>query len=401
MADKFFDKSNRPLVDAELDQADSPSGPILFDGVSGKWPTFAVLALWVFVGLIAYLFIGNLASVILLALGGVELQDLVANQQAVLAEYGSALLGANAIGLALGLGGIAILASWLDSSQLTSYLRISRCTVKELVLCIVGFFCLLPIVLGLGIFNEQLPLPEFLQTLEEQQMEIVDWLASGGGNFYLNLVFVAATPAIFEEVFFRGFVQRRAERGMGIVGGILFTGFLFGLFHLRLTQVLPLALLGCYLAYVTWHTGSLLIPVVLHFLNNGLSLVVSEWGSTSISDPESIPWSLIVGGALAFLICIRFIHQSHGQRHSHLDDWTEVFRSGTDYEAALVHARLEDADIPSVILNQRDHAFNLTHGYLAKVRVLVPKSMENSALEILSKQSLTDEELTQEALKNK
>lgn len=406
MANQYFDKKNGPSADsgpmaAELGQADMSSCRTLFDGVSGEWPTFAVLSLWVFVGLISYLFIGNLASVIFLALGGVGLQDLVANQQAVLAEYGGALLGANAIGLALGLGGIAFLASWLDSSQLRSYLRLSQCTVKEVLLCVVGFFCLLPIVLGLGIFNEQLPLPDFLQALEEQQMEIVDWLASGGGNFYLNLLFVAAAPAVFEEVFFRGFVQRRAERGMGIAGGIIFTGILFGLFHLRLTQVLPLALLGCYLAYVTWRTGSLLIPVVLHFLNNGLSLVVSEWGSTSISDPESIPWSLVVGGALSFLICIRFIHQSHGQRYNHKDDWTEVFRSGTDYEAALVHARLEDADIPSVILNQRDHALNLTHGYLAKVRVLVPKSMETSALEILSRQSLSDEELTQEALKNK
>ncbi len=320
MANDFFDASNnlpvdkRP-VDAELGQTDPPSGLTLFDGVSGKWPTFAVLSLWGFVGLIAYLFIGNLASILLLALEGVELQDLVANQQAILTEYGGALLGANAIGLALGLGGIALLASWLDSSQPRSYLRLSQCTVKELLLSVVGFFCLLPIVLCLGIFNEQLPLPEFLQTLEDQQMEIVEWLSSGGGNFYLNLLFVAATPAVFEEVFFRGFVQRRAERGMGIVGGILFTGILFGLFHLRLTQALPLALLGCYLAYVTWRTGSLLIPVVLHFLNNGLSLVVSEWGSTSISDPESIPWPLIVGSAVAFLICIRFIHRSHGQRY--------------------------------------------------------------------------------------
>jgi len=82
-------------------------------------------------------------------------------------------------------------------------------------------------------------------------------------------------------------------------------------------------------------------------------------------------------------------------------DWVEVFRSGTDYEAALVHARLQDAEIPSVILNQRDHAFNLTFGYLAKVKVLVPKSMEEAASELLSTQSLTDEELLQEALKSK
>ncbi len=81
-------------------------------------------------------------------------------------------------------------------------------------------------------------------------------------------------------------------------------------------------------------------------------------------------------------------------------DWVEIFRSGTDYEAALVHARLDDADIPAVILNQRDHAFNLTFGYLAKVKVMVPKSMKEEALKLLSEQSPSDEDLTREALKD-
>ena len=78
---------------------------------------------------------------------------------------------------------------------------------------------------------------------------------------------------------------------------------------------------------------------------------------------------------------------------NNLIDWVEIFRSGTDYEAALVHARLEDAEIPSVILNQRDHAFNLTHGYLAKVRVMVPKSMKKEANELLATDSPLEDDL--------
>lgn len=76
-----------------------------------------------------------------------------------------------------------------------------------------------------------------------------------------------------------------------------------------------------------------------------------------------------------------------------ITDWVEIFRSGTDYEAVLVHARLEDAEIPSVILNQRDHAFNLTHGYLAKVRVMVPRSMKKEADALLSTESPFTEDL--------
>ncbi|MCY4158977.1 MAG: type II CAAX endopeptidase family protein [Bacteroidetes bacterium] len=382
----------------ETTDVDSQTDSSIFDGVSGNWSTFAVLSLWIIVGLVAYLFVGNLVSVLFLELRGVGLQDLISNQSNVLAEHGSVLLGANAVGLALGLGSIAFLASWLDSSRPLNYLRFRSCEIRDLILSCASFFCLLPIVLALGIVNDQLPLPEFLQRMEDQQMEIVEWLASGGGSFWLNLLFVALTPALFEEAFFRGFVQRRAERGMGIVGGILFTGVVFGIFHLRLTQVLPLAVLGCFLAYITWRTGSLLIPVVLHFLNNGLMLAISEWGSGSISDPETVPLPLIIAGAVGFLICVQFIHRRHEKKRR--TEWVEVFRCGIDYEADIVYARLQDADIPAVILNQRDHAFNLTFGYLAKIKILVPSSMQKAASEIILQQPLNEDELTHEALKN-
>jgi len=301
----------------EASHMNSRGSTSFFDGVSGNWPSSAVLSLWIIVGLGAYLFIGNLVSVLLLQLQGVGLQDLVTDQQAIFENYGIALLGANAVGLAFGLGGIALLASWLDSSRPLDYLRFKHCSAKDLILSCLGFFCLLPTVMWLGVLNEQLPLPEVLQRMEDQQMEIVEWLASGGGNFWLNLLFVAITPALFEEVFFRGFVQRRAERALGIAGGILFTGIIFGMFHLRLTQMVPLAVLGCYLAYIAWHTGSLFIPISLHFLNNGLTLAVSEWGPESVSDPEMIPWFLIAVSGVVFLICIRFIHQSHGKGQGH------------------------------------------------------------------------------------
>ncbi len=304
-----------PNVDTETHTSRwAESGP--FDGVTGNWPSISILLIWIVAGLVLYLMIGNVMSVLILAIQGVSVEDLVQNPQSILIDYGSSLLGANAIGLAIGLGGVALVASWLESSRPLTYLRISRCRASELGLSTLGFFCLLPVVLSAGILNEQLPLPEFLQTLEEQQMEIVNWLGSGGGIFALNLLLVAATPAIFEEMFFRGFVQRRAERAMGVVGAILFTGILFGVFHLRLTQVLPLAILGCYFVYVTWRTGSLIIPVILHFLNNGLSLAVSKWGPSSVADPEIIPLPLIIGSMFAFALCLILIHRNHGKLHT-------------------------------------------------------------------------------------
>ena len=80
------------------------------------------------------------------------------------------------------------------------------------------------------------------------------------------------------------------------------------------------------------------------------------------------------------------------------EGWVVVFKSGKDYEADLVRDRLDDAGIPAVVLNQRDHAFNLTHGYLAQVRVLTPPEHVEAAAEVLSAPLPSDEELEGAAL---
>ncbi len=80
------------------------------------------------------------------------------------------------------------------------------------------------------------------------------------------------------------------------------------------------------------------------------------------------------------------------------EDWVVVFKSGTDYEADLVRDRLDDAGIAAVVLSQRDHAFNLTHGDLAQVRVLTPPEHVAAAAEILASAPFTEEELAAASL---
>ena len=83
---------------------------------------------------------------------------------------------------------------------------------------------------------------------------------------------------------------------------------------------------------------------------------------------------------------------------SQYQDWTVIFESGTDYESDLVRDRLDDAGLSAVVLTQRDHAFNLTHGDLAQVRVLVPPDQVEAALAVLESEPLTDAELEAAAM---
>lgn len=81
------------------------------------------------------------------------------------------------------------------------------------------------------------------------------------------------------------------------------------------------------------------------------------------------------------------------------EGWEAVYSSGTDYEADLVRDRLDDSGVPAVVLTQRDHAFNLTHGELAHVHVMVPKTELEAARHILNSEPLTDDELAEVAMR--
>ena len=75
-----------------------------------------------------------------------------------------------------------------------------------------------------------------------------------------------------------------------------------------------------------------------------------------------------------------------------VEGWVSVFKSGTDYEADIVRDRLDSAGVPAAVFTQRDHAFSLTIGALARVYVMVPEERVDEAKAVLAEQ-VTDEEL--------
>ncbi len=81
-----------------------------------------------------------------------------------------------------------------------------------------------------------------------------------------------------------------------------------------------------------------------------------------------------------------------------VEGWEAVFTAATDYEADIVRDRLDDADIPAVVYTQRDHAFNLNVGDLARTAVFVPPSHAAQAREMLASALFTDEELDSAAM---
>ena len=228
-------------------------------------------------------------------------------------EHIGEVLIANSIGQLVGLAAPALLITWLHSSRILAFLRLRAADLRLLLLAFLGWIGLYPIVSWMGALNERLPLPDVLEQMDQQQLELIEQVLMSDMGVPFNLLVLAIVPALCEEVLFRGYVQRQAERGLGGRGGILLSGLLFGFFHLRLSQVLPLCVLGFYLAYLVWQTGSLWPAVVVHFANNAFAVLAGSYVS---SHPElnlenieqmNMPWYgvlvgfLLLGGVLYVL----------------------------------------------------------------------------------------------------
>lgn len=93
-------------------------------------------------------------------------------------------------------------------------------------------------------------------------------------TLFLGLIFVALMPAIGEEVLFRGFIARGLKGG-GYVFSMVLTGFMFSIFHGNAVQFIHQFLLGMILCFVYFVSGSIYASMIIHFMNNAISLIVT------------------------------------------------------------------------------------------------------------------------------
>ncbi len=92
-------------------------------------------------------------------------------------------------------------------------------------------------------------------------------------TFWLGLLIMAVTPAICEEMFFRGYVFSALENKLKLITAILLNAALFGVFHMSLAKFLTTAFLGGMIAFVGHKSKSIIPGMLVHFMNNALACV--------------------------------------------------------------------------------------------------------------------------------
>lgn len=96
------------------------------------------------------------------------------------------------------------------------------------------------------------------------QMAATPWI-------YLVLL-MAIVPAICEELAFRGFMFGGLLRDNQPFRAILVTAVLFGISHGVLQQSISATAMGFLLGWITWRTGSIVPTILIHTINNTLSV---------------------------------------------------------------------------------------------------------------------------------
>ncbi len=145
--------------------------------------------------------------------------------------------------------------------------------------------CIQPLVSVTALMNEHLVLPHFLSGLEQQMQNLekknealMDTFLKMHGpiDFLINTLIIAVLPAIAEELFFRGFLQKtlqiRIKNGTTVV---IVTAFIFRCIHLEFYGFLPRFILGLLLGYAYLWSGDIKVPILIHFTNNFLDLCLS------------------------------------------------------------------------------------------------------------------------------
>jgi len=298
----------------------APGGRITIDGPFEPGSALQTFVLGLFALLATFIIFQVIVSpvvmvgVLVLTDGPGALSSLGTDMQTVIDTYARELLVTNAISQWLAFAVPTVLLARLHATEIYAFIRLRKTSILANGLALAGMVAFLPVAQFLAGLNRKLPVPEIARQLDEQSMQLIAKVLETDFSLAFGLVMLAVTPAICEELIFRGYAQRQFERVGGAAIAIVLSGVLFGLYHLRLTQLLPLTAIGLYLAYLTWRTGSIWPAIIAHFANNGIIVAFSEMSTTA--DPSSatvaegmdVPTYSVVLGLLAFCGIIYALH---------------------------------------------------------------------------------------------
>lgn len=239
---------------------------------------WVVALIWLVVVLILFQVVAGIVFIGLIMVTGGTIDP--ANAMASMTENIDLLFIGNSVGqiLFLGLATFLVVRLNIGSESKRSFLRIqwNNQVLKYLLMGGLLIIVIQPAIIYLGYLNSLIPIPETFSDFQVSQYEMIEDFLRTDGIIWFGLLNIALVPAICEEVLFRGYILRAFEKSWGPIVAVLISGLIFGMFHIQLGNIFPLATLGVVLALMTWLSGTLWPAVFAHFINNGAAVLVGS-----------------------------------------------------------------------------------------------------------------------------
>jgi len=91
----------------------------------------------------------------------------------------------------------------------------------------------------------------------------------------LSILIIAIIPAVGEELLFRGTIQPVLQRVFKNPHWAIWgTAFIFSFIHFQFLGFLPRFLIGGFLGYLFYWSGSIWLSILVHFVNNATAVIV-------------------------------------------------------------------------------------------------------------------------------
>lgn len=173
----------------------------------------------------------------------------------------------------------ALMCTILFHKKTDEYLAVNKgFSLIHLLLAVIAIASIQPVVGLIGEWNQQINLPEYFHLLEQQAQQTTErvFLTDLSTSALItNVLIFALLPAISEEFFFRGIIQQTIRKISNNAHlAVWITAIIFSFIHFQFYGFFPRILLGALLGYIFVWSKSLWLPILIHFINNAVMIIL-------------------------------------------------------------------------------------------------------------------------------
>lgn len=274
------------------------------------FPEWMVAFMWIFIAFLIFQVVGGVIAVV----GIVLTQGLEGFDMEALGENMGLLIAGNSAGQVVGLLLATLLVARLSFSK-SKYRDAMRLKMPAnagftFLIATLLVVAVQPFIWFLGWANQLVPLPDFIIQMEDAQVQMIEGLLTGSFALWFLVLNIGLVPAVCEEVMFRSYLHRLFENAYGILGALLVTGLVFGLFHLRLSQLIPLTFIGIMLGWMTVKSGSVYPAMLMHFIHNSgtVTAVHSNPELLEVAEASMLPPLWLVASSLILTVYLVYLY---------------------------------------------------------------------------------------------